>query len=151
MGSARLLWFLAVLAGVVWFVSQQYEVRGWRGVTLARRDESGSTQLPLAPRNKGAIRIAAFHLTSCGPTQVDDAQWGELIAGIVGRFDVVALAGLRCERPDTLQRLLDRVNATGRTYALLAGPVVGRQAADKEQFAFVFDQTEFDREPVKSA
>ncbi len=140
MGSPRLLLGIALLAVVAWFVGQKYEVRGWRGVTLARRGAGEQPQLPPAPRNKGTLRIASFHLTSCHPHQVDNPQWGEWIAGIIGRFDVVALQGLRCERPDTLQRLLDRVNAAGRTYALLAGPSVGRQASDKEQYAFVFDQ-----------
>ncbi len=147
MGSPRLLLGIALLAAAGWYVGQRYELRGWQAVTFARRDAGEPASLPPAPRSKGTVRIASFHLTACQSDQVQNPEWGELIAAIVGRFDVVALQGLRCERPDTLQRLLDRVNAGGRAYALLAGPAVGRQAADKEQYAFVFDQAtiEMDR------
>lgn len=140
MGSPRLLLGLALLAAAGWYAGQRYEVRGWRAVTLARRDAREPAQLPPTPRGKGVVRIAAFHLSSCQADQVNPPPRGELIAAIIGRFDVVALQGLRGKRPDTLQRLLDQVNAAGRTYALLSGPPVGRQGSDKEQYAFLFDQ-----------
>lgn len=140
MGSPRLLLGIVLLGAAAWYLNQHYEVRGWRDVTLARRDADEQAALPPAARRKEVVRIASFHLSAYPADPARSPQWGELVAAIINRFDVVALQGLRCERPDALQRLLDRINAAGRSYALLAGPSVGREPSDKEQYAFVFDQ-----------
>lgn len=139
MGSSRFLLTIAILAVAGWFLLNRYEVGGLRELKLIRRDSAESAGMPPAARTRGMIRIASFNLEAFGPTKAEKPAVLEVIACTIRRFDVVALQEVRTERPDVLQRLLEQVNATGRHYALLAGPRVGRTAS-KEQFVFAFDQ-----------
>jgi deoxyribonuclease-1-like protein len=128
-----------VLAG--WYAYNHYELQGFRTLKLVRRgDSAGPAGMPPAARGKNTIRIASFNLQAFGPAKAERQDTLELIARMIRSFDVVALQEVRSERPDVLQRLLARINATGRQYGLIAGPRVGRTVS-KEQFVFVFDQT----------
>jgi endonuclease/exonuclease/phosphatase family metal-dependent hydrolase len=138
-GSSRFLLTIAILAVAGWFLLNRYEIGGLRELKLIRRDGTDSAGMPPVARTKGMIRIASFNLEAFGPTKAEKPAVMEVIACTIRRFDVVALQEVRTERPDVLQRLLEQVNATGRHYALLAGPRVGRTVS-KEQFVFVFDQ-----------
>jgi deoxyribonuclease-1-like protein len=139
MRPSRLLVTLALVTGAGWFLMHRYEIRGLQELKLVRRDGSEESGLPPAARTKGTIRIASFNVQAFGPTKAENEAVMEVIASTIRRFDVVALQEVRTERPDVLQRLLEKVNATGRFYALLAGPRVGRTVS-KEQFVYLFDQ-----------
>ena len=139
MGSSRFLLTIAVVVVGGWFLLDRYEIRGLQELKLIRRNRAEDRGMPPAARTQGTVRIASFNLEAFGPTKAGKPDVMEIIAGAIRRFDVVALQEIRTERPDVLQKLLTQVNATGRHYALLAGPRVGRTAS-KEQFAFVFDQ-----------
>ncbi len=139
MGSSRFLLTIAVVVVGGWFLLDRYEIRGLQELKLIRRNRAEDRGLPPAARTQGTVRIASFNLEAFGPTKAGKPDVMEIIADTIRRFDVVALQEIRTERPDVLQRLLTQINATGRHYALLAGPRVGRTAS-KEQFAFVFDQ-----------
>ncbi|NLX53989.1 MAG: endonuclease/exonuclease/phosphatase [Planctomycetaceae bacterium] len=149
MGSSRFLLTIAVVVVGIWLLLDRYEIRGLQELKLVRRNRVEDRGLPPAARTQGTIRIASFNLEEFGPTKADKPDVMEIIADTIRRFDVVALQEIRTERPEVLQKLLTQINATGRHYALLASPPVGRTAS-KEQFAFVFDQAtiEVDRSAV---
>jgi endonuclease/exonuclease/phosphatase family metal-dependent hydrolase len=136
----RLL-ILTVLVLVGWYAYNHYELRGLRMLKLVPRgaSASGADQRPEA-RAKESIRIATFNMQAFGPAKAERTDTLELVARMIRRFDVIALQEIRSERPDVVQQLLARVNATGGHYGLIAGPRVGR-TEPKEQFVFLFDQT----------
>lgn len=140
MGKPFRLLVVTVLVLAGWYAYNHYELQGFRTLKLVRRgDASASARVPPAARGKGTIRIASFNLQAFGPAKAERRDTLELIARMVRRFDVVAMQEVRSERPDALQQLLARVNATGGHYGLIAGPRVGRTAV-KEQFIFLYDQ-----------
>jgi endonuclease/exonuclease/phosphatase family metal-dependent hydrolase len=124
-----------------WYAWQHYEIQGLRNLRWARRDGTSedAQKLGSAAGEQATVRVAAFNLQKFDDARADNAAVMEVICRTIRQFDIVALQGVRAPRPDTLRKLLDRVNENGRRYSVLVGPSVGRDE-QKEQFLFVFDQ-----------
>lgn len=132
--------FLAILAAAGWFAWERFEIQGLDQLQVSRRDTlDGNATGYASSRRPGTLRIASYHLRSFGPQQAARADLLEIIARTIGQFDVVAIQGVASTRPETLRKLHEHVNATGRQFGLIVGPPVGR-SDDMEHFLFLFDQ-----------
>jgi len=63
----------------------------------------------------------------------------EVLAGIMSRFDVVALQEIRSTSDNVVPRLVEQINRAGRHFDYVIGPRLGRTNS-KEQYAYVFDR-----------
>ncbi len=85
------------------------------------------------------IHVASFNVQVFGNAKVEKARVMEVLAGIISRFDVVALQEIRSVSDDVVPRLVAQVNRTGRHFDYVIGPRLGRTNS-KEQYAYVFDR-----------
>ena len=100
----------------------------------------------VARRPGETIRVATFNLQVFGATKADKPHVMEVLAGILSRFDVVALQEIRSNLDDVVPRLVEQINRSGRHYDYVIGPRLGR-TNNNEQYAYLFDRNavEIDR------
>jgi endonuclease/exonuclease/phosphatase family metal-dependent hydrolase len=141
--TVLLLAAVAAVGGFFFF--QGYRVEGLGDIRLVRRDgASSSRNLPLdtpppVTRIGDTIRIASFNIQVFGTTKADKPVVMEILARVVRQFDVVAVQEIRSKDQDIVPRLVEKINATGRSYDYVIGPRLGRTHS-KEQYAFIFDR-----------
>jgi endonuclease/exonuclease/phosphatase family metal-dependent hydrolase len=85
------------------------------------------------------IRIGSFNIQAFGEQKIGDPVVVDYLAQIAREFDVLAIQELRGQDDAVLVRFLDRVNSTGRKFAAIASPPIGRNRYF-ERYAFLFDQ-----------
>ncbi len=95
-----------------------------------------------APK-RGTVRVAAYNLQALGTAKLSSPRVVQVLADIIGRFDVMAIEDIRSRSDDVLPRLLSAVNAGGRHYDYAVGPRVGR-TGQTEQFAYLYDHDTLD-------
>jgi deoxyribonuclease-1-like protein len=129
----------AMAAALGWFVLQQAQTAGWKGLSLPNllRPVAGGTQLP-PTRGNDTIRIATFNIQVFGESKLNDPQVMQTITAILKNFDLVAIQEVRSVSQDILPHLIALLNADGHQYDYALGPRLGRTSS-KEQYAFVFD------------
>jgi deoxyribonuclease-1-like protein len=142
--------FLAVVAAAIgWFVLQQLQANGWKGISLPSLSTAvvaTSTQPP-PPRGNDTIRVATFNIQVFGESKLNDAETMQTIVAILKNFDLVAIQEVRAVSQDVIPQLVALLNADGRfRYDYALGPRLGRTTS-KEQYAFIFDMAtiEIDR------
>lgn len=113
---------------------------------------SAETKKPApAPAKRLTIRIASFNLGNFTENSLANARTRELVAQVIGRFDVVALQGIHAPNHGLLVRLVEQVNASQRDYdyAVSTDPPPDR---NESYNAFVFNRAtiEVDRTTVFS-
>ncbi|MDA7979819.1 MAG: endonuclease/exonuclease/phosphatase family protein [Pirellulales bacterium] len=84
------------------------------------------------------IRIASFNIQVFGVSKMNKPEVVDILAQVVRRFDIVAIQEVRAADQTVVPRFVDAVNATGRHYAHVLGPRLGRTSS-KEQYAYIFD------------
>lgn len=132
---------LLIVAGIVWFKLQHYEIRGIENLELVRSDNvSTDDAAPLAARDTEKIRIASFNLQSFGMAKSRNTAVTEILARVIREFDIVAVQELCSSRPEVLRNLLDSINQTGSRYSLLMAPHLATSTR-AAHFAYIFDQT----------
>jgi deoxyribonuclease-1-like protein len=134
------LFMAAVAAAIGWFVLQQLQQNGWKGISLPGLPgvTAISTQPP-PPRGNETIRIATFNIQVFGESKLNDAEAMSAIVSLIKNFDLVAIQEVRSIAQDILPQLIALLNADGRyRYDYAIGPRLGRTTS-KEQYAFVFD------------
>ena len=131
--------FLVVVAGLAgWGFFQKFRLDGLDKIGVKPRGAvATSADAPAVPLT-ATIRIASFDLDGFGPAKLARPEIVRELADVLRWFDLTAVQEIRSPRDDTLMRLLDQVNATGRHYDYLIGPRRGNGAAT-EQFAYIFD------------
>lgn len=129
---------MAALAAVVgWFVLQQAQTSGWKGISLPGIFGPNATQSPPA-RGNDTIRIATFNIQVFGESKLNDPEAMQTIVAILKNFDLIAIQEVRSITQDILPHLMALLNADGHHYDYAIGPRLGRSNS-KEQYAFVFD------------
>ncbi|HMC11864.1 MAG TPA: endonuclease/exonuclease/phosphatase family protein [Pirellulaceae bacterium] len=129
---------MAALAAVVgWFVLQQAQTSGWKGISLPGIFGPNATQAPPA-RGNDTIRIATFNIQVFGESKLNDPEAMQTIVAILKNFDLIAIQEVRSITQDILPHLMALLNADGHHYDYAIGPRLGRSNS-KEQYAFVFD------------
>ena len=84
------------------------------------------------------VRVASFNIQVFGVSKMGKPEVVDVLAKVVRRFDVVAIQEVRSADQTVLPRFVDAINATGRRYAHVMGPRLGRTSS-KEQYAYVYD------------
>jgi deoxyribonuclease-1-like protein len=162
--AKRMLLALAVVAaaagGYAWYAlhfETHYEdgkLAYVKVVPRGRAGEPSSSPGPTAdlppPKAAATIRIATFHLDGLDEQKLRSPRVADVLARVLGRFDLVALQGLRGRGDAVLVRLVEAVNAkSGGRYDFATAPL---PASPGEQIlsAFVFDRAavEVDRRAV---
>lgn len=97
-------------------------------------------------QGKRTIRVATFNLGSWNATKSRKPSVVELVARIIGQYDVIAVQEIQSDTDDPLPRLVDQINKLGGAYDYAIGPRLGKQHAT-EQYGFVFNSktVELDR------
>jgi len=129
---------LAVVAAALgWFVLQQAQTSGWKGISFPGLSGITGSQAP-PPRGNDTIRIATFNIQVFGESKLNEAEVMQVIVAILKNFDLVAIQEIRSVTQDILPHLMALLNADGHRYDYAIGPRLGRTSS-KEQYAFVFD------------
>jgi deoxyribonuclease-1-like protein len=152
------LGILALLGGGGWYLFSNYDIEGWDAIRLTPRENKAEAEAPAgkevsgevpAARGGDTIRIASFNVQVLGTSKMNKPHVVEQIARICRKFDVIALQDVRSKSQDTIPRLLDVINATGRYYDYVIGPRLPHHEheANQSQYAFLFDRAslEIDR------
>lgn len=150
------LMLLAVLGGGGGYLFSQYDVDGWQSLRLVPREkkvkeeEKPDPNADIPVRRSGeTIRIASFNVHVLGNSKMRKSHVVERLASICRQFDIIALQDIRSTNQDTIPRLLDVINATGRHYDYVIGPRLPyhEHEVNQSQYAFLFDlaSVEIDR------
>jgi deoxyribonuclease-1-like protein len=117
------------------------------GSLFSRGDPLGSPDGAARPN----IKIATFNLGGLDETKLANLVVTDVLVRTIPRFDVVAVQGVRGRNRGVLVRLVEQINATGRSYDYAVSLSAERNAAG-EYSAFLFDQStiEIDRSTVQS-
>lgn len=104
----------------------------------------GGSVTPDAPRPRaralGNLRIASWALDGFGPTKLANATAARNLAGVVRKFDIVAIQQVASIERDLIPRLVDIINEGQNRYDYVMGQPVGPRDRP-EQMAFIFDKT----------
>jgi deoxyribonuclease-1-like protein len=145
------LGILLLLGGGGGYLLSQYEIDGWQKIRLVPRqpketDSAASTknvidEVPIQ-RAGDTIRIASFNVQVLGLSKMRKSHVVDQIARICRQFDVIAVQDIRSANQDTIPRLLDVINATGRHYDYVIGPRLPfhEHESNRSQCAFLFDR-----------
>ncbi|HUT09204.1 MAG TPA: endonuclease/exonuclease/phosphatase [Thermoguttaceae bacterium] len=86
-----------------------------------------------------AIRIATFSLGQLDDHKLSNRQVGDILAGVISQFDVVAVQDVRSANLGVLRRLIEQINAAGKQYTFAVCPTVQLEPVDGYS-AFLFNQ-----------
>jgi hypothetical protein len=152
--------FVALAAGG-WYLYTNYTVdvhRNERGgieyVKLlplaghaATPDEPGD---PPPAAGRSSIRIATWDLDGLDENKLANQRVGDILVHVLPQFDAIALQGIRAKNRGVLVRLVEQINATGRTYDFACSPTVDRDGMQQYN-ALLFDRAsvEVDRSTVR--
>jgi deoxyribonuclease-1-like protein len=138
----------AAAAAIGWFVFQQLQANGWKGLSLPPLGpaiQATSNQPP--PRGNNTIRVATFNLCVFGEAKLNNPEAMQAIVAILKNFDLIAIQEVRAVSQDVIPQLVELLNSDRKyQYDYALGPRLGRSNS-KEQYAFVFDMAtiEIDR------
>ncbi len=138
-----LLTLVAAIGG--WMFFQELPVGGLgrrQGSDASESDKRSTLAATGAPlkRPGDSIHLASFNIQMFGRTKASKPHVMDMLASIARQFDVIAVQQVRALDQDVIPRLVDHINAGGRSYDYVIGPRVGR-GNTIEQFAFLFDRS----------
>jgi endonuclease/exonuclease/phosphatase family metal-dependent hydrolase len=93
----------------------------------------------LGQKSADTIRIATFNIKVFGKDKSSNNEVMNAIAQIVAQFDVVAIQEVRGGDAVPIQRLVDKLNASGARYTATVSLPIGR-TSQTESYAFVWDE-----------
>ena len=154
-----LLLVVALAGGAYLFANYRAEVyHGEDGrlqqITIVpRTDQPGTLLSDFSPDRppRPTIRVATFNLGRFDHKKLANRQASSILVRLFHRFDVVAVQDVRAADQGMLVRLVDQINATGRSYDFATAESVRNGAAGRYS-AFLFDKAtiEIDRSMVHS-
>lgn len=142
---------LVAMAGGAWYVLSHFRIAGIDDLRLEPRSPDAAHRggQVAVHRTGETIRIATLNPQVLGNTKIAKPHVLEMLARMCRQFDVVALQEIRSSDEDIVPRLVEAINAAGRHYDYAIGPRLPYDGPpeDREQYAFVFDQSslEIDR------
>jgi exonuclease III len=106
------------------------------------------SELPPVPV-RSAIRIATFNLDGLDEKKLGNHTVGDTLVRVLPHFDVIALQGIRAKSRGLLVRLVEQINATGRSYDFATDAAADRDGMAQYN-ALLFDRAsvEIDRSTV---
>ena len=93
----------------------------------------------LGQKSADTVRIATFNIKVFGKDKSSNNEVMDVIAQIVAQFDVVAIQEVRGGDAVPIQRLVDKLNASGARYTATVSLPIGR-TSQTESYAFVWDE-----------
>jgi endonuclease/exonuclease/phosphatase family metal-dependent hydrolase len=88
------------------------------------------------------VKIASFNIENLGTTKAAKPEVVEYLAGIIRKFDIVAVQEVSDIHEKVPKDFLNAINTGGHHYKLILSERTGRQANDKtaqEQYAFYYN------------
>jgi len=88
------------------------------------------------------LKIATFNIQDFGKTKLGKTAIRKYLAGIVRKFDVVAIQEVSDVTEQAPEGFLDEINSNGAKYAYLLSERTGRESDDafsREQYAFYYN------------
>jgi len=126
-----------------WFVAENYDVRELPGIgEWSAGSESSKDILPEeipVGREEDRIRIASFNLQNLDAGKLNSGHVGRILTDTIRLYDIVALQEISPDDRGVLPKLLEKVNADGRHYALVDQPGTA-STASQTRSAFLFDR-----------
>jgi hypothetical protein len=111
--------------------------------TAATEPQVRDDLLPSEDPRLRPVRIGSWALAGLDRNKLAKPRVMDKICRIIRQFELIALQQITSPERDLLPRLINQINATGRSYDYILGPTVGPHGADigrlGEQYAFVFD------------
>ncbi len=126
---------LALLAGCG--ADAQQILQEVRAEAEANRN-SAPVASPSTVRSGDSIRVASFNIQVFGVSKMGKPEVVDVLAQVIRRFDIVAIQEVRAADQSVVPRFVEQINATGRQYAHVLGPRLGRTSS-KEQYAYIYD------------
>ena len=118
-----------------------------------RADRGGDSSDDAAPAPAAAgrsfVRIASFNLDGLDEAKLANRRVSDALVRVLPHFDLIALQGVRAKNRGLLVRLVEELNATGRSYDFASSPTAERDGVESVA-AMVFDRAgvEIDRGTV---
>ena len=100
--------------------------------------------MAVPPRDLTKLRIGTFNLQAFGPTKASRPHVMAILAGLVQRFDVLAIQEIRSKDQLVFPRLVEAANRAAREagssarFDFVVGERLGHTVS-KEQYAYIFD------------
>src|SRR5262245_21355115 len=121
---------LAIVAALFgWFVLQQAQSHGWKGISLPGLLGGSTSTDPPPARGNRTSAIGTFNVQVLGESKVSDRGAIQAIVGILRNFDVIAIQEVRAVSQDILPQLMAYLNGDGRHYDYAIGPRLGRTSS----------------------
>jgi deoxyribonuclease-1-like protein len=148
MSRVRNLLILAAAVAGGWYFLTHYRIQGLESLTVKPRtarqaavsDTAGQEpNQPPVPPGRQTLRIATFNLTPLDQRKLSKRHVVAPLAKVIGRFDVVAVQGIRAQDQSVLVGFVEQINAEGRHYNFATSPAVAMGAV-RQYSAFLFDQ-----------
>src|SRR5437763_4742117 len=127
--------FAVLVAAAGWFVWQQLQNGGWKGLSLPFGPlvPVTSTHTP-PPRGNDTIRIATFNIQVFGEAKLHDSEAMRSVVAVLKNFDLIAIQEIRSVTQDIMPQLVAMLNADKQYhYDYAIGPRLGRTNS-KEQY-----------------
>jgi endonuclease/exonuclease/phosphatase family metal-dependent hydrolase len=99
------------------------------------------------PQPPETFRICTFNIQNFGKTKLNDSARVNLLAGIIRKYDIVAVQEISDVSGMVPAAFRDKINSEGdKYYAVASSERTGKQADDRtsqEQYAFYYDSARF--------
>ena len=115
--------------------------------TQSANSQYANAQYANAQQPAQSLLISSFNIQVLGKSKMSKPEVVEILARVIRQFDIVAIQEVRAKEDDIVPSLVAAVNADGSRYSYLIGPRLGRTVST-EQYAFVFDTTRVEHEPI---
>lgn len=143
------LTLLTLAAGVIgggMYLSQKYDLKGLKGLSLVSRDSTSvQEERPPIERQVDTIRVATFDLSELTDEKLDNPSIVAALGQMMSRFDVVAAQGLGAKCRDPIEALREAQRTEAGPRGCYIAPA-GFSAESEGKLAFFYDQAslEFD-------
>ena len=101
---------------------------------------------PTQPDNEEEITIASWNIENFGRTKLNDPERINIIVSTLKKYDIITIQEFRDATLTLSNELIDKINATGENYKVVASDRVGTPTR-KEQYLFVYNDDVIDFVP----
>jgi len=106
-------------------------------------NEASNLDASFTPNNNEEITIASWNIENLGKTKMDDPARINIIVSVLKKYDIIAIQEFRDSTLTLADKLINKINATGENYKVVASKRVGTPTR-KEQYLFVYNDDVID-------